>query len=583
MNVTIRVRHEAGEQLFQTEAGTPVASLLREAGLLNQPCGVGKCGKCLIYANTEPCTEEKALLGQRVQSGLRLACHTLAAEGLEIVIPKPGELRVLTQFAQVDYVFSPFVRQARLSFAQPALEDQRSDVQRLLDACGASRHVLELDRLAALPALVRSGTAYALIQDGVVLDCSGSEEHYGLVVDIGTTTVAALLVDLRRGRIVAVRGERNAQASYGADVISRIRYDMEDAARPLQEAIIRQLNGLLRELLAEAGVEDVALISLTGNTTMMHFLCGLPAEHISRAPFIPLTLEAMRLPAARLGLRSRATAFLLPGISAYIGADIVASLLAADAHTEQPPFLLVDLGTNAETVLSANGTLYACSAAAGPCFEGATLSCGMAGQDGAIDTVSADRETGMTFTTLGKRPARGLCGSGVLDAMALLLDAGLVDETGRLEADESALGCRIRDDALVFVDAVRLTQKDIREIQLAKAAVRAGIDILLAEAGLQVADVACLYLAGGFGSAMNPASAARVGLIPEELAGKVRVLGNAAGFGALRYVTEQGAPEHARTIIGKTRYIELSAHAGFTEAYIERITFPEPEVFPSRG
>lgn len=208
----------------------------------------------------------------------------------------------------------------------------------------------------------------------------------------------------------------------------------------------------------------------------------------------------------------------------------MASLLAADAHRSQPPFLLVDLGTNAETVLCASGTLYACSAAAGPCFEGATLSCGMAGQDGAIDTVSPDSERGLSFTTIGDAPARGLCGSGVLDALALLLDAGIVDETGRLEADASPLGARITDDALTFTDSVRFTQKDIREVQLAKAAVRAGIDILLREAGMETADVARLYLAGGFGSAMRPESAARIGLIPEELSDRVTVLGNAARF-----------------------------------------------------
>ena len=557
MNVSITVRHCGETTTLRAEAGTPLAPLLREAGLLTLPCGVGKCGKCLILAATEPCAEERALLGDAaLASGLRLACYTRAAEGLDIALPQAGALRVLTRFAQSDYPFRPIVERRPFAMPEPSLDDQRSDLQRLIDACGAKGHALGLGQLAALPAFIRNARSnggcgdghgnvcgFGLMHGETLVGYTASDEAYALIVDIGTTTVAALLVDTARRRVVAARGEHNAQSPYGADVISRIRHETEweehrNGPNPLQQAIAKQVSAMLAGLLEQAGIGDVDFLSLTGNTTMMHLLCG---------------------------------------ISAYIGADIVASLLAADAHRSQPPFLLVDLGTNAETVLCASGTLYACSAAAGPCFEGATLSCGMAGQDGAIDTVSPDPERGLSFTTIGDAPARGLCGSGVLDALALLLDAGIVDETGRLEADASPLGARITDDALTFTDSVRFTQKDIREVQLAKAAVRAGIDILLREAGMETADVARLYLAGGFGSAMRPESAARIGLIPEELSDRVTVLGNAAGSGALRYATEEGAAESALGIIRRTRYIELSAHAGFTDAYVERMLFPERE------
>lgn len=588
MSVSIIVRHKGGVTTLRAEDGAPLAPLLREAGLLTLPCGVGKCGKCLIHADTEACEEERALLGEAaVASGLRLACHTRAAEGLDIAIPQAGALRVLTRFARADYPFRPIVERRPFSLPEPSLDDQRSDLQRLLDACGAKNHALGLHQIAALPAFMRNAgrgdvRGFGLMHGETLVGYTASEKAYALIVDIGTTTVASLLVDTALGRVVAARGEHNAQSPYGADVISRIRHETEweerrNGPNPLQQAIVRQISAMLAGLLEQAEIDDVDFLSLTGNTTMIHLLCGLPGEHIGKAPFIPVTLEPMRLPAADLGIDSRAPAFLLPGISAYIGADIVASLLAAEAHHAQPPFLLVDLGTNAETVLCADGVFYACSAAAGPCFEGATLSCGMAGQDGAIDTVSPDPERGLSFTTIGDAPARGLCGSGVLDALALLLDAGIVDETGRLEADASPLGGRIEDNALILADSVRLTQKDIREVQLAKAAVRAGIDILLREAGIDVGEVARLYLAGGFGSAMRPESAARIGLIPEELSNRVTVLGNAAGSGALRYATEEGATESALGIIRRTRYIELSAHSGFTDAYVERMLFPERE------
>lgn len=641
MKATLIIRHHAGTLTLETEAGAPVAPLLREAGLLHLPCGVGKCGKCLIYADTEPCAEERALLGERIASGLRLACHTRATDGLEIRIPRPEALRVLTSFAQSGYAFRPIVERRAFAVEVPSLDDQRSDLQRLMDACAVDRHALDLDALAALPAFLRAQAeersgetpasdaahsprdyaevcvseegmqeasapesgpesapesgrtakeaascndgrirAFGLVHGHELVGYTASARPHALIVDIGTTTVAALLVDLRSREVVAVRGEHNAQSSYGADVISRIRHETEwresgaHGSNPLRAAIVGQIAALLRGLLDEAGIADVDALSITGNTTMMHLFCGLPAEGIGKAPFIPASLAPLRLPAAALGLPSRGTAFLMPGISSYIGADIVASLLAAEAHRDQPPFLLVDLGTNAETVLGVGGKLYACSAAAGPCFEGATLSCGMAGQEGAIDAVFPDSQRGLSFTTIGDAPARGLCGSGVLDAVALLLDAGALDETGRLEA-EGPLGAHIRDDALVLADGVRLTQRDIREVQLAKAAVRAGIDVLLEEAGLAASDVACLYLAGGFGSAIRPGSAARIGLIPPELAGRVRVLGNAAGCGALRYVTEEGADGSSLSIIRRTRYVELSAHPGFTTAYVDRMCFPE--------
>ncbi|MEG1610617.1 MAG: ASKHA domain-containing protein, partial [Bilophila sp.] len=428
----------------------------------------------------------------------------------------------------------------------------------------------------------RSETLFALYdeEENTLVGVSGEAAHYGLIVDIGTTTVAALMLDLDTRRVVASRGEHNAEAPFGADVISRIQQSMEQGVAPLQQAIVRQIDELCASLCTECGCTDVSLISITGNTTMLHLLCGLPATNISRAPFIPVTTEAMRCNAASLGLHSQATTFLLPGISAYIGADTVASLLAAAGHTTgERPFLLVDFGTNAETVLFANGTYYACSAAAGPCFEGATLACGMAGQHGAIDTVLARPATpgashaGFAVTVIGGGTARGVCGSGVVDAIALLLDSGDLDETGRLEGSlttEDESGTRFQ-----LTDKVYLSQKDIREVQLAKAAVRAGIEVLLTEAGLLANDVQTLFLAGGFGSAIRPESAVRIGLVPEELKHRVQVLGNAACFGALRAVTETAATVLTSTILRTTRYIELSAHPGFCDTYVENMLFPQ--------
>lgn len=586
VEISVTLLENDSTLLLGVEEGNGVAGPLRAMGLLALPCGIGKCGKCIIYADTEPVAEDLDRLGAAaVASGLRLACHVRARAGMRIAVPRAGKLCVLTDFVRADYSFKPLVDKIFLAPAEPSLEDQRPDLRRLMEAASAGTASLSLAQLAGLPEFMRSGgERRALVQGGELLGFSNSPAHLALVVDIGTTTVAALLADMDSRDILAVRGEHNAQAPYGADVVSRIQRCMEEGTTPLQGAIISQINSMLASLLEEAGQREVSLICLTGNTTMLHLACGLPAHNISRAPFIPVTTGAMRRNGRELGLNSDAPVYLPPGISAYIGADITTALLAADAGRAGENFLLIDFGTNAETVLYANGEFYACSAAAGPCFEGATLSCGMAGQAGAIDTVYAAPE-GAGFTVLGDAEARGLCGSGCIDAIALLLRSGHVDETGRLSAEapeqtdfpvscREGIGAGIRDDRFCLTPAVYLSQRDIREVQLAKAAVRAGIEVLLREAGITADQVRTLYLAGGFGSALAPASAARLGLFPPELTDRVRVLGNAAGFGALRYVTEEGAVAMAEALVSRIRYIELSAHIGFSNEYILQMMFP---------
>lgn len=587
MDVSIKINSHCVDYTYTLVAGAPVAPLLKQAGLLDFPCGgIGKCGKCLIYANTAPCAEEVEKLGTAaIQSGLRLACYTHAAKDLEITIPDKAALCVLSSFTHQRYDFAPVIDKTPFALPTPAGGGIHTDVQRLLSATGTRRHTMSLRQLAGLPAFLHSlepegAAGYALTHGETIVGYSPQADHTALVVDIGTTTVAAILVNLRTQRILGTRGAHNAQFPYGADVISRINQTMDIGVEPLRKAIISQLECMRRELLIDAGLEDVSVISLAGNTTMMHLLCGLPPEDIGKAPFRPVTTEEMRLGARELGLDSDSPVHMLPSISSYIGADIVASLLACGAHDAQKPFLLIDFGTNAETVLFANNTFYCCSAAAGPCFEGASLSCGMAGQPGAIDTVECGPQ-GLSYTVIENIKTRGLCGSGVLDALAVLLDSGAVDETGRLNtAHTGALRPHLdAEKGFVFTPSVYLTQADIREIQLAKGAIRTGVEVLCDEAGIAHEDIDTLYLAGGFGSAMRAESAVRIGLIPPQLLHKVDVLGNATSFGALRYITERDADAHIASIMERTKYIELSTCPTFTGHYMENMLFPAEAVY----
>lgn len=582
MEIDIKISCDYKEMCFKIEDGAPIAPLLKKHSLLDFPCGIGNCGKCLIYANSVPTPEEIEKLGQdAINTGLRLACYTIARENLEITVPPKKALCVLSSFTTQLYDFSPAISKLPVTVSAPSVEAPETDVNRLLAASGAKDYSLTLLQQAMLPNFLQDirkndGQVYALLEGETLVGFSGEEESHGLIVDIGTTTVAATLVRLDSQRIVSTKGEHNAQYPYGADVISRIRSSCEKGVAPLRDAIVRQINSILDTLLDECGLVDVSLISLSGNTTMMHLLCGLSPEFLGKAPFTPVTTQAMEMNARQLGIESDSRAFLLPSISSYIGADIVASLLAVSAQRADRPFLLIDFGTNAETVLFANGKFYCCSAAAGPCFEGANLSCGMAGQAGAIDTVDAT-ETGFSYTVVENEEARGICGSGVLDAVAMLLDVGVVDETGRMETNfVGPIGSNLDSErGLVFTDKISMTQGDVREIQLAKAAVRAGIDVLCHEAGIKYDDIETLYLAGGFGSALRARSAARIGLIPEELLDKVAVLGNATSFGTLRYATERNAQKYVQSIIDRAEYVELSACKSFSDCYINQMLFPE--------
>lgn len=581
MTISISITHDETTTHLDVPKDKPIVFALRDARLIVAPCGIGKCGKCRIICDTVPTDEEKNhLTPMELDAGVRLACYTFPAEGMEVAIPKSGKTKVQTGFKKSSYAFEPLFKKEAFQAPVPEIQHQYTDMERILQATEATKEILSLKRLTQIPHLLRENEhkLFATMDGETLVDVTDTSDHLAMVVDIGTTTVAAILVDLTNGEPIAIDGAHNAQAPFGADVMTRAQYAMEQGTDRLRDAIIEQLDALLQSLLKKSGKKDVSLISLAGNTTMMHLLCGITPEYISKAPFIPATLAPMNLPAREMGIDSEARVCLLPGVSAYIGADIVASLLATGAVGTDETFLLADIGTNAETVLYSKGVCYACSAAAGPCFEGANLSCGMPGQPGAIDSVFEAEESGFGFTVIDDQKAKGLCGSGVIDGIALLLNTDAVEPNGRMHAKgplAHAISGENNDIRFQLTDTVTITQKDIREVQLAKAALRSGIEILMQEAGITADEIDTLYLAGGFGSAIHPESAVRIGMIPEALLSKISVLGNAASYGALRYVTEKGADKTAETIATQSKHVELSAHAGFSKEYMNRMLFDQ--------
>ena len=409
-------------------------------------------------------------------------------------------------------------------------------------------------------------------------------EGLGAAVDIGTTTVVAHLYDLKTGALLGTQSGVNSQRAFGADVISRIQYANQetDGLQQLGDAIRSQLNGYLQRLCADAGcsMEELTVVTVAANTVMEHIYAGLSPATIAVAPFTPLSLFGEWEAGDKFGLPAHTRVYLAPAVAGYVGGDITAGILSSGACRAEKPVLFLDIGTNGEMALgSAAEGFLCCATAAGPAFEGAVISQGMSATRGAISAVERTQD-GLKLTVLGDVEAIGICGSGLVDALAVMLELGAVDETGRLlpddEAPDQALPYLDEDDEGVLfrlTDTVAITAADVRQMQLAKAAIAAGICTLLEEVGLDEDDVDCLYLAGGFGNYIRKESAAAIGLLPASMLERIVPVGNSAGQGAAAILLSKQARNGLEELPACCRYIELSGHKGFNDNYIDCMMF----------
>lgn len=409
---------------------------------------------------------------------------------------------------------------------------------------------------------------------------------YGVAVDIGTTTVAAYLYDLSDGTLLKTAAEKNPQSIFGADVISRLQKSIEGEQKGLAESIQGCLLRLMGELCDSTfiTVEQVDSMVLTGNTAMLYLLCGKGVHSIATAPFEQDCYFGNFLSGQELDLPGHIRVYLPSCISAYVGADITTALLASQIFDNgrvmsDSPRLLVDIGTNGEMVLAANGVLWCCSTAAGPAFEGAGIYQGMPARTGAIHRVTQE-DGRIASSVLGGGEAAGICGSGLLDAVAVMCQAGIVDETGVICKEGHPFVDYIKEvngqpAFLLPGTPVMLTQQDIRAVQLAKSAICAGMQTLLKEAGYKPGDISELVIAGGFGSNINVRSAEKIGLIPAGFADKARSIGNAAGIGASMVLLSDDLRRQTEQIRSHARTVELSTNSFFMDAYIDGMMFPK--------
>ena len=548
-----------------------------QAGLCpDAPCGgQGKCGKCLVKANGEvvkACTT-KVTGDVAVDTLIRKQKAAILTEGLSRPIP-----------------YRPGVHVQRIEMPKADPGDNRSDWARMIDlvgeACGETLPAMR-------PNLRLASSLYQRMQEGPVWYVIYTEDEildlkadypimYMAAFDIGTTTVVGYLIDVADGQVKAIESMMNPQAQYGADVIMRANYALEHGGEVLSSCIRKAIDALLAKLAKDvkAEKEDIYQVSIVGNTCMHHLFLGINPGSLVHAPYNPAISERLTLKAAEYGLHihPEAQLMMLPDIAGYVGADTCGCLLAIRQDLKEEMSLMIDIGTNGEMVMGNKDKMATCSTAAGPAFEGAKIECGMRGASGAVDHV-AYKDGTWTYTTVNGKPAIGLCGSGLIDLVAELYRAGLIDEMGHLESgqENDSIFMLVPPEEAGNETGVYLTQKDVREVQLAKAAIAAGIQLLMQELGIEEEDLAHVYIAGAFGNYMNPSSAAAIGMIPLSLEARVVPVGNAAGEGAKIALLNREELALTDSLVKDITFLELAASPEFQDIFVDELAFPEED------
>jgi uncharacterized 2Fe-2S/4Fe-4S cluster protein (DUF4445 family) len=595
------VRVPYGVTLFDAASWNGIA--------IDSTCGGhGTCKKCRIRIADDPpapsSLDVRAYTADELRQGWRLACRTTATRDTQVEVPPlTTRPKAATVGVGRQVILRPAVQKRYLELAEPSLADQASDLERVLAQLDDLEPRAELSALKTLGQTLRAADykVTAVVVDDVLIavepgDTTG--RRFGIAFDLGTTTVVATLLDLSTGTPVAVESTLNKQQPFGADVITRISATMIDpgALDKLQQLAQETLAELARAVCQAGGVQphEVYEVALAGNATMTQLVLGIDPEPLGMAPFILAARLVPEVLTADLGLAGathpRARAVVFPAFGAYAGGDITAGLVASGMDRDARVRLFVDIGTNCEIVLGNRDWLLATAAPAGPAFEGAAIRCGMRAAEGAIEvvTMTAD-EVGLKV--IGDAEPQGLCGSGLVDAVTGLVGTGLLDPSGRFIAEEEARATapglagrltRIGQER-VFVlhwrgaaeDSIYLSQRDVRELQFAKAAIATGWSILLEEAGLVQADVKQVLLAGSFGSYLSPAAAIRIGLVPRVPVPRVVPAGNVAGEGAKMALLSLRERAGALALLEEVRYVELSDRADFNDRFVERLPFPE--------
>ena len=614
----LEVRFKPQARSVRVSKGTGLVDAAASAGItLDLPCGgEGVCGKCRLIvrngAGRPNAAEEDALTKNEIEEGFRLACQTSVTGPMTVDVPETSLLptfhKILNRTVGAGHegeavaIDDPLVRKQYLELPPPQRDDTVADLERLRRRIGPVDVDLNLAR--RIPKILRDGKfrGTAVISEGRLLDFeAGNTEAqcFAVALDLGTTTLVAALLDARSGGELAVSAELNPQTVFGDDVVSRIQHatDTADGLDELSSAVLEVADRMIGQLVDTAGVErrNIYQISVSGNTTMQQLFLGIDPRSLGEVPFVPAVGQGISVEANQLGLEihPRGRIFAMPVIGGFVGGDTVSGVVASDMEEIQGPSLLVDIGTNGEILLSSGGELWAAATAAGPAFEGARILHGMRGSTGAIERVTIDGD--VRLEVIGGGKPVGLCGSGLIDLAAELLRLEIINPQGRMadadglrddlpesvrrrvlsHRDQNAFLLAGEEESATGVP-IFLVQRDVRQLQLASGAIRAGIILLLRRAGLEPADLSALLIAGGFGNYIRRTNAQRMGLIPVGVPrDRIRYQGNTSLAGAQLVALSQGVRRQAEEVARKTEHIDLSTDPGFYDAFADSMIFPE--------
>lgn len=585
---------------IQVPEGTDLLSAAQAAGVqIVSICGgIGSCEECIVRLESgelaPPTMIEKDVFApEELEAGIRLACQAEPLTDVKIDVPPeslttPQRLQIEGQALRIE--LDPPIVPIDIEVDPPTLHDLRADATRIGDAvamAAQSAPVFPLSVLRDLSTRMREQgwiARLAMRGSSVVGIFPQQTRLLGLAVDIGTTKMAGYLVDLSSGETLAKTGEMNPQVAYGEDVISRIDYTTRhEQGRALLQSVVMETAARMADMLCtqvSASTDQIVEAVFVGNTAMHHLFAGLPVRQLGLSPYVPAVSQALALPTREIGLpfSPGAIVYLPPNIAGYVGADHVAMLLATEVSRTEDTVLAIDIGTNTEITLAKDGRLLTCSCASGPAFEGAHIRDGMRAAPGAIERIQL-KNGDVLLQTINDEPPVGICGSGILDAVAEMLKAGALNNSGKiLEAHPNVRPNEAGGEFLLVPASesghgheVIVTRKDVNEIQLAKAAIRSGMEILLLEAGIGPDDVDEIVVAGAFGTYLDVGSAKRIGMflpVPDE---RYRQVGNAAGEGAIQMLLSSHRRDMAQDLIRRVEYIELTVHKEFTDTYMKAL------------
>ncbi len=600
-------------------------------GIKSVCAGKGTCGKCRIIILSKEKKqvnrqEQEILSADEIRDGVRLACQQIFDRDLTIYIPSSSlseeqKLQITGEEKVIEV--DPPCRKYYIKLKEASLRDLQPDFNRiksvLRDKYNLEVNSIDHRTLVEMPSVIRDNLWEITItvkNDEIILIEGGNRtgNNYGLAVDLGTTKIAIFLVDLVSGKTIDSKGIINPQISYGEDIMSRLNFAMQsqDNADKIQKIVVSKINEAVAELCLKNKLtnKEITEMAVVGNTAMHHLLLKLPVNQLGLSPFVTLTSESLEIKAREIGIKIAPGGyiFLPPPIAGFVGSDHLAVIMATEIYKKKGNYLGIDIGTNTEIVLKSNKEITCVSTASGPAFEGAHIKHGMRAAPGAIEKVLIDPGTCLpTIQTIDDKKPIGICGSGILDAVAEMLKAGTIDSNGKFKTDS---GCLCRDGKGEFNyilvhsgevhsdDASRkikdkdtiansrglpplckekdisISQKDIVEIQLAKGAIRAGIEVLLENAGINFKEIDRIIIAGAFGSYIDPKNVINIGMFPDISLKKIRQVGNAAGVGAKMILISKKQRANTEKIAKKIKYLELALFPGFNNHFINSMKFP---------